>query len=114
MTTSIVTSDTQKVFRVDKFQVPSSARSEFIEKVAITHEVLQTQPGFLEDFVLEQTSGPGVFNFVTIAVWESDDAIKGARSAVLAKHSELGFNPQEMYARLGIEADLANYKEIDG
>lgn len=29
------------------------------------------------------------------------------------KIKEMNFNPQEMFARLGIKADLANYRQVD-
>lgn len=47
------------VFRVDKFVVPSEAREEIIAKVRMTHELLRQQKGFVQDFLLEQFSGPG-------------------------------------------------------
>jgi len=53
----------EKIYRVDKFVVPSTAREEFLHKVRRTHAVLKAQPGFLQDFVLEQSSGPGEFNW---------------------------------------------------
>jgi hypothetical protein len=31
----------------------------------------------------------------------------------MAKHQEMNFSPQEMFARLGIKADLGNYKKIE-
>jgi hypothetical protein len=40
------------------------------------------------------------------------ESIEAARKAVTTKYEETGFNPQEMYSRLGIKADLANYQEI--
>jgi hypothetical protein len=40
------------------------------------------------------------------------ESIEAAREAVKAKYEEIGFNPQEMFAKLGIGADLANYQEI--
>lgn len=103
----------QRIYRIDKFVVPSSARSEFIEKVRSTHEFLRTLPGFIQDSVFEKTGGPGEFNFVTIAVWESAEAIDAAKKAVMAKHEDIGFSPDEMFARLGIKADLVTYKQID-
>lgn len=44
--------------------------------------------------------------------WENQDTIDAARAAVAKAHAESGFNPQETMARLGIEADIANYKPI--
>jgi heme-degrading monooxygenase HmoA len=102
----------QRIYRVDKFHVPEVARAEFIEKVMATQQVLRTVPGFVEDTMLEQTSGPGRFNFITIVVWENAAVMEGARQAVVAKHQAMGFNPAELFERLGIEADLANYQAI--
>jgi hypothetical protein len=42
----------ERVYRVDKFIVPSGAREEFLEKARRTHALLKAQPGFLQDFVL--------------------------------------------------------------
>lgn len=103
----------RRIYRVDKFIVPDQAREEFLNKVRDTHALLKTQPGFLRDLVLEQSAGPGEFNFVTIVEWESPQAIENARAAVTAMHERMSFNPQEMFARLGIKADLANYQRID-
>jgi heme-degrading monooxygenase HmoA len=113
MTDNRSSDKSKRVYRVDKFIVPIQAREEFIGKVRNTHKLLRTLPGFVQDFVLEQSAGPGEFNFVTIVEWESSDAIENARAAVMAMHKETNFNPQEMFARLGIKADLANYIPID-
>lgn len=49
----------------------------------------------------------------TFVEWEHQSAIDKAREAVSALHKQLGFNPQEMLARLGIRAELGNYRHID-
>ena len=102
----------QRVYRVDKFMVPEEARIEFMEKIKPTHDLLKAQPGFIQDFVLEQSAGPGKFNFVTLVEWEDEAVMAQARTAVAALHQQMNFNPQEMFAQLGIEADLANYHRI--
>ena len=112
MSTHESSNESRRIYRIDKFNVPSSARKEFIDKVHRTHEFLRTLPGFIQDSVLEQTGGPGEFNFVTIVIWDSTESIEAARKAVMAKYEEIGFNPQEMFARLWIKADLANYQQI--
>ncbi len=104
---------TRQVYRIDKFKVPKPARAEFIQKARIPHEFIKTQPGFIQDFIFEQTGGPGAFNFVTVVVWESADALDAARQAVTAKYREIGFKPNELFDRLGIEADLANYSPLE-
>ena len=100
------------IFRVDKFVVPLAARTEFLSKVRATHERLRTVPGFVQDDILEQTSGPGEFNFVTFVAWISDDCIAAAPAAVMDLHRQMGFNPQAMYAQLGIKADVGTYTRV--
>jgi heme-degrading monooxygenase HmoA len=103
----------ETVYRVDKFVVPPGAREEFLEKARRTHALLKAQPGFLQDFVLEQSSGPGEFNFVTIVEWAGQEAVENARAAVVTLHREMNFTPQEVFARLDIKADIANYKRLE-
>lgn len=102
----------QHVFRVDRFNVPVSARSEFLKRVTDTHKLLSRQKGFVRDYLLEQSSGPGEFNLVTLAEWESQDAIEAAREAVAELHRQLGFDPREIFGRLGIRAELGNYRPL--
>ncbi|MFN8457522.1 MAG: antibiotic biosynthesis monooxygenase family protein [Anaerolineae bacterium] len=102
-----------QLYRIDKFKVPPTARAEFLQKVQLTHAVLKTQPGFIQDFIFEQIGGPGEFNFVTVAVWESAEAMGVARQAVITTHQEIGFKPAEMFERLGIKADVANYTQLE-
>jgi len=99
-------------YRIDKFAVPEAAREEFLMNVLKTHEVLQAQQGFISHQVLEQVSGPGEFNFVTIAQWESAEVIERVKAAVQAAHRARNFNPQALFQRLGIRADIANYKPV--
>lgn len=100
------------VFRVDKFVVPSEAREEILVKVRMTHELLRRQQGFVQDFLLEQFSGPGEFNLVTIVEWESQAAVDKVIPIVKAAHERIAFNPQETIARLGVKADIANYQRV--
>jgi heme-degrading monooxygenase HmoA len=99
------------LYRVDKFVVPDHVRDEFWTHVRRTHSVLRDQPGFLEDTLLEQHSGPGRFNVVTIVKWASPDALAAARSAVERSHRTADFQPAEFLERAGIEADMGNYVE---
>jgi heme-degrading monooxygenase HmoA len=103
----------KEIFRVDKFVVPAHAREEFLTRVHATHEVLRTQAGFVRDAILEQASGPGEYNFVTIVEWENNDFIEGARKAVAALHQSMNFDAQAMINRLGIRADIASYKRVE-
>ncbi|MBN7757589.1 antibiotic biosynthesis monooxygenase [Nitratireductor aquimarinus] len=100
------------VYRVDKFAVPAAGRQEFLERVSATHDALRRQDGFVRDVVLEQASGPGDFNFVTLVEWRDEAAFAGASQAVASMHQETGFDRHEMMERLGIRADIANYRAL--
>lgn len=103
----------QPVYRIDKFAVPEQARGEFLDRVAATHAVLQEQEGFVRDLILEQQSGPGEFNLVTFVEWKDANAIEKASAAVAKFHSETGFDRRAFITRLGIRADIANYRQLD-
>ena len=109
----MVNEPTVHIYRVDKFVVPDGAHQEFLGQVRSIHQVLKALPGFVRDVVLEQSCGPGKFNFVTMVEWESRSAIEAAKSAIMAAHAQSGFNPQAMFARLGIEADIAYYRRLE-
>jgi heme-degrading monooxygenase HmoA len=106
-------SSPHRIYRVDKFVVPNQAREEFLTQVRNTHELLKAQPGFIQDFLLEQPADPGEFNVITLVEWQDTKAVENARAAVMTMHKSTGFNPQEMFVRLGIKADIGNYKSIN-
>ncbi|QCI68902.1 antibiotic biosynthesis monooxygenase [Phreatobacter stygius] len=100
------------LYRVDKFAVPAPARAEFLARVNATHAFLRRQDGFVQDYILEQRSGPGEFNFVTFVEWADASMVAPVAAAVAEFHKTLGFDRQEMIARLGIKADIANYQRL--
>lgn len=105
-------SELTPIYRVDKFIVPESSRNEFLSKIFETHRILRTQPGFLQDSILEQTDGPGKYNIVTVAEWKNQESIDAAKKVVQEEHEKNGFSPQKTMQRLGVEADIANYKSV--
>jgi heme-degrading monooxygenase HmoA len=105
------TSD-KRFYRLDRFIVPAPAREEFLARVLQTHEVLRKQPGFIRDLLLERAADNGASSIVTLAEWESDAFVPGARAAVQEMHRAENFDPQELFSRLGIEPDLGNYHRI--
>jgi heme-degrading monooxygenase HmoA len=102
----------ETIYRVDKFIVPATGREEFLARANAIRDVLKKQPGFIRDSYLEQIAGPGEFNIVTVAEWQSQADIDQAKVAVAAFMQSTKLDPQEMYQRLGIKADIAFYKEI--
>jgi len=103
---------TGHIYRVDKFKVPAAARQEFLGVVQGVHQLLRTLPGFEGDFLLEQSGGPGAFNIVTIAIWKDQAAFQAAKARAEADRAQTGFNPQAFMVKLGIQGDLADYREL--
>jgi heme-degrading monooxygenase HmoA len=106
------TTNDQPFYRIDRFVVPDAARAEFLRRVHMTHAVLRQQPGFIRDALLEQPGGPGQSIVLTIAEWRNLAVTEGARAAVAALHNRENFNPQDLMARLGIKAEMGNYRPL--
>jgi hypothetical protein len=88
-------------FRIDNFAVPAAARADFDAAMQRNFVFIQTLPGFLWHLVFEKASGPSTFNIVTIAVWESPEAIEKAIAAVRAYYERIGFKPGCRDSRVG-------------
>ncbi|WP_039916317.1 antibiotic biosynthesis monooxygenase family protein [Cellvibrio mixtus] len=102
----------QRIYRLDKFIVPTTAREEFLARVKATHQILNEQPGFIQDFLLEQPHDDKSFVLATLVEWENSSFIDSARAVVKEMHQKTGFNAQETIARLGIKAELGTYQRI--
>jgi hypothetical protein len=89
-------------FRIDNFAVPASARADFQAAMERNFAFIQTLPGFSGHLVFEKASGPSIFNVVTIAVWESPEAIEKAITAVRAYYERIGFNRSAATAEWGV------------
>jgi|GEM_PF-494485 len=94
---------------IDQFLVPANARQEFIERTTINRQFIKTLPGFIEDAAYERTDEQGNTVFVTVAVWESKEALDKAKEAVQAEYKKQGFNPQAMMERLHITMNRGIY-----
>jgi len=108
-----MTESSDETFRVDRFTVPEAARDEFLAQVADTHHILRTLPGFVRDAILEKPGAPGELIILTIAEWDSTEAIENARKVIQDRRTETGFEPQEFMAKLGITPELASYHRLE-
>ena len=101
------------VFRIDRFVVPAAAEVEFLSTVADTNIVFDGMVGCLQRNVLKQEGASGENTYITIVEWASFAVIQKAREAAAAK-KEMDLNPQEMFQRLEIKAELGNYAPVAG
>ncbi|MBS0030979.1 ester cyclase [Chitinophaga sp. 22321] len=98
---------------IDKFLVPADGIAEFKQRTAINRQFIKTLPGFIEDAAYEYTDEKGNLICVTVAKWASKEALAKAKESVQALYREQGFNPAEMFSRLGIAADRGVYTSMD-
>jgi heme-degrading monooxygenase HmoA len=103
----------QQLILIDKFIVPLNARTQFVERMNINRSFIKTLPGFIKDTVYEQIGAEGEYNFVTLAVWENEEALKNAKQAVSAYYQKQVFNLADMLNKLNIKIDRAVYKEME-
>ena len=101
-------------FRIDNFSVPAAARADFEAAMQRNLAFIQTLPGFVGHLVFDKTSGPSTFNIVTIAAWESPEAIENAIVAVREYYERIGFDPGEATARWGVAAQIGQYELLPG
>jgi heme-degrading monooxygenase HmoA len=99
-----------KQILIDKVIVPSEAVREFNTLLTFNRDFIKKLPGFIEDQVYERSDEDGNLVIITVAVWESGDAIKKAKEAVQAEYQKQGFNLQEVLKRLQITIDRGIYK----
>lgn len=97
---------------IDKFMVPAQAKEEFLNRLTMNLDLLKTLPGLIETTAYEQIGGESNYNYVTTAVWESEEALANAKSKVKTHYQKIGFDPADMFKRLNINIDRAIYQKI--
>ena len=102
-----------RVSFIDKFLVPAAARQEFYERMNINRSFIKNLPGFIEDAAYEYTDAHGNLICVTVALWESSEALAKAKEAVQAEYRKQGFDAAEMLRRLNIVVDRGIYTPVE-
>lgn len=97
---------------IDKFFVPAAAKREFYERVSINRGFIKQLPGFIRDAAYEYTDDNGNLIFVTVAEWESREALGKAKEAVQEEYKQQGFDMPAMLKRLHITVDRGVYTEV--
>jgi hypothetical protein len=96
-------------YRIDAFQVPEGSRAEFEEAMNRSMRFLLTLPGCRGHAVFVKAAGPTRFDVITVATWESQEAIDRAGDRVRAYYRELGFDPAASMARWGVKAEIGYF-----
>lgn len=103
----------RRVLLIDTFTVPPEAREIFLKRMNISRTMLRTLPGFIEDHAYEKTAGESKFNYITVATWESEEAISNAKKLVNARYAEEGFDLAEFIKQNRITMERAMYRNIE-
>ena len=102
-----------KQILIDKITVPKAALAEFTLRMNINRAFIKTLPGFIGDSVYQSAENPDALSYVTVAIWESEEAIQQAKNAVQAEYKREGFNMPAMLERTGINIERGIYRQID-
>lgn len=97
---------------IDKFVVPAAAKKEFYERVHINRAMIKKLPGFIEDAVYEYTDDKGQLICVTVALWQSKEALAKAKETVQAEYKKQAFDMPAFIQRLGINVDRGVYTRV--
>lgn len=98
---------------IDRFIVPEAAKAEFMERMAINRNLIKKLPGFIRDVAFVRESELGELHCITVAVWESEAALKAAKASVQAAYQEQGFNLPAMLERLDIRMERGQFRKLD-
>jgi heme-degrading monooxygenase HmoA len=105
--------ETGRKVLIDKFFIPRESKTEFINRMKLNRDFIKNIPGFAGDYVYEHTDENRNFILVTVATWQSDDALKNAREAVQREYQRINFNPPEMLDSLHIRMEREIYSELE-
>ena len=100
--------------RLDGFLVPDAARAPFLAQMAANLAFIRTLPGFQGHVVLEKRAGEGAFDLVTLATWDSPEALDAAGKAVRAHTQRLGFDLASTLADWGVQMTRGEYGMLAG
>lgn len=110
---SATRSDNSTVLFIDKFTLPVSAREMFYKRLRINRDFIRNIPGFIEDAAYESPDGNGSIHFITVARWESKEALAKAKALVQEEYQKEGFDPAGFMKSLNIVMDRAMYTPVD-
>ena len=77
---------------INTFIVPDEAMDPFIAEFELHRDFLARQPGFVRGSLYRKANGPGVFNVINLAVWQSEDELQAARAKMGALYAAADMN----------------------
>jgi heme-degrading monooxygenase HmoA len=100
-----------EVILIDRFVIPTAAKSEFLERANINRKFIRALPGFIADTIYEEDGGTEL-RIVTVAVWANDEVFQNARASVTEYYKRTGFDMPALIKRLHIQMERGIYKRL--
>jgi len=97
---------------IDTFIVPEQANAAFLERAESVQAFLKTLPGFVEGYLYAKRMGENRHNYITSAVWATQEALENARKAVAAEFQRQNINPDDFRRRHGIQLERGLYQRV--
>lgn len=101
----------QKIL-IDNLIVPEESKAQFLERLDRVQSFLKAQPGFVEGFLYEKKDEESRYNYVTLAVWASEEAFENASKALAAEYKKWGYDRQETRIKLRIQSERGIYERL--
>lgn len=98
---------------IDKFFVPAESVEEFVHRMNYNRKFLRKFGGFVTDHAYKQIDEQGNTTFITVAIWESLDAIHKAKDSVQEEYKRIRFNMPEFLNTHDIKIERGIYQEIN-
>ncbi len=95
---------------IDRFVIPNASREEFFMRGRITRELIRGLPGLVSMSAYSREEGEAL-HFLTVALWESEEAVTKAGEAIVASFHREGFDNVAFFNRLGVTLERAIYDE---
>lgn len=103
----IVAGDWGHAYRIETFTVPRHSRSDFLSRVRTEAALLTSMPGFVQHLLFEQAGTTrDQLSIVTMAIWETPDALAAARRSLADRSAEGG-------GWLGLGIQTGDYARAD-
>lgn len=99
-----------QIVSVDLFIVPKESEEAFKEESNMVRDIIKNIPGLVDGYLYEKLNGDSEYNFITTAVWESEEAFENAGKRIWAAFQKQSFNPQEAHEKLHIKRIRSEYK----
>lgn len=99
------------VLRIDRFTCPLAHWLTFAERLAFIDGHLRSHPHCRMSRVASSERDGQVY-VITIAEWDSRDALVAAKQEMAAVYAENGFDPAAFLSQHGIESEFATFETM--